>query len=80
MFHLIVNALKFSKPKIVIDPSAATVMVSLNLLKEKDPRTNQYNFILETKVLDCGIGIPDKLLKFLKRAPSGANIASIGPN
>ena len=60
LFHLIVNALKFSKPKIVIDPLAATVMVSLNLRKEKDPRTNQYNFILETKVLDGGIGIPDK--------------------
>ena len=41
-----------------MDDSAATVIVSLNLLKEKDARTNQYNFILETKVLDYGIGIP----------------------
>ena len=63
MFHLIVNALKFSKPKIQTDPSAATVMISLNLQKERDAQTNQYNFILETKVLDAGIGISDKQLQ-----------------
>ena len=80
LFHLVVNALKFSKPKIQTDPSAATVIISLNLRKEKDDGTSQYKFILETRVLDSGIGIPDKLLKSLNRSSTGANIARIGPN
>ena len=60
LFHLIVNALKFSKPKIQKDRAASTVTIYIQVLNSKDALTDKYNLTLETKVLDNGIGITDK--------------------
>ena len=48
LFHLIVNALKFSKPKMKVIKSALIVEVSCVLLKEKDPISKKYNLFLKT--------------------------------
>ena len=49
---MIVNALKFSKPKIKYEEAALTIEVHNVLLKEKDPVTNKYNLFLKTSVHD----------------------------
>ena len=54
---MIVNALKFSKPKIKEIKNALIVEVSSVLQKEKDPITKKYNLFLKTSVRDAGIGI-----------------------
>ena len=65
LFHLIVNALKFSKPKIRIQEAALTVEVHNVLVKEKDSTTNKYNLFLKTSVHDVGIGITKENLSNL---------------
>ena len=62
---MIVNALKFSKPKIKFEEAALTVEVHNVLLKEKDPVTNKYNLFLKTSVHDAGIGMTKEKLKTL---------------
>ena len=77
MFHLVVNALKFSKPRLAANEDA-TVTISPTLVKEKDSKTDKYELFLKTSVIDKGIGMSDGTLKNLSKAPISSNICDPG--
>ena len=64
------NALKFSKPRLLIDPNAANIVIALSLLKSWDEKKRHNDVFLETSVIDKGIGMSEEIYKAFSALPS----------